>query len=158
MALFKPFCQLDHKGQDESVISCKGLAPLRRCSLKPAFLVPAEQLNTHNPTHCSCPAVLQAAVASRAQPPCSPAYSEVLLPNPHTASSHTSEILQVVLSAKRSTSMNNTLILSRTVKSNQHSQSCSKCYQNIYNLSVLPRELQPNLGSCFLLTFLSPNT
>lgn len=152
MTLLKPTCQLDHKGQDKSVISGEGLAPLRRCSLKPASLAPAEQLNA--PTHRSCPAALQAAVASRAQPPPSPAYSEVLLPNP----SHTSKIVQVVLSAKRNTSMNNKPIRSRTAKSNQHSQPCSKCYQNIYNQSVLPRELQPNSGSCFLLAFLSPNT
>lgn len=99
-----------------------------------------------------------AAVASRAQAHCSPTRSEVCLPNPRTASSHTSEILQVVLSAKQNTRMNNTPILSRTAKSNQHSQPCSQCYQNIYNLSVLPRDLQPNLGSCFLLTFLSSNT
>lgn len=158
MTLFKPLCQLDHKGQDESVILCKGLAPLRRRSLKPASLAPAEQLKAHNPAHCSCPAVLQAAVASRAQAHCSPTRSEVWLPNPRTASSHTSEILQVVLSAKQTTRMNNTPILSRTAKSNQHSQPCSKCYQNIYNLSVLPKDLQPNLGSCFLLTFLSPKT
>lgn len=42
-----------------------------------------------------------------------------------------------------------TQTLSRTAKSNQHSQPCSKCFQNIYNLSVLPRELQPNFGSFF---------
>lgn len=156
--LFSSPCTTSIKGQDDSVITCKGLAPLRRCSLKPVSLASAKHWNADNPTHRSCPTELWAAAASRAQMSCSSAHSGVLLPNPRTTSSHTSETLRVVVSAKQNSSTNNTPILSRTVKSDQHSQPCSRWYQNIYNLSVLPRELKFNLGSCFLLTFLSPNT
>lgn len=49
-------------------------------------------------------------------------------------------------------------IHTRTAKSKLHSQPYSKCCQNIYNLTVLPRELQTNLGPFFLLTSLSSNT